>query len=358
MQLRLAVLCLLGGVGALPTAAAVEATSVPAEAVEKRKLEPLRFESVSLHSENDKYFAGTDRNYTSGFKVSLLSQDLLHGFGEARLPGPMRVAAKQAADRVLSSEREARIAISLGQNLYTPTDTLRTDYIPDDRPYAAWLFVGAAFHNYRTAVETGSGARLDVFEINLGVVGPSALGRQIQDLIHDIIGAERSEGWDNQIHDEPGLNLIYERKWRFSSPEARTDWGIDLIPHAGVLLGNVFTYANAGVTIRAGFALPADFGPNLIRTSADAGSRRERFGFFAFLSADGRAVARDITLDGNTFRESPSVNRRPFVFDLMGGIGIGVEWAQLTHTQARRSLEFRGQEKAHDFGSIALSFFY
>jgi lipid A 3-O-deacylase len=202
-------------------------------------------------------------------------------------------------------------------------------------------------------------ARLDVFEVTGGVVGPAALGREFQNGFHDIIGADHANGWDNQIHNEPGLNLVYERKYRFSTANARTGWGADLIPHAGVSLGNIFTYANAGFEVRAGYCLPADFGSNLIRPSGDSNSlKRAPFNIFLFAATDGRAVARDITLDGNTFRDSHSIDKKPLVADLYAGLGLGTTHWQLTYAQAYRTLEFEGQDSRSVFGSISLSFFY
>src|SRR5690606_3866878 len=123
---------------------------------------------------------------------------------------------------------------------------------------------------------------------------------------------------------EPGLNLTFERKYRFSTEHARTGWGADFIPRAGFSLGNIYTYANTGFEVRAGYRLPADFGSSLIRPSGDSNSlRRSPFNIFVFAAADGRAVARDITLDGNTFRDSPSIDKKPFVADLYAGLGFG-----------------------------------
>lgn len=316
----------------------------------------LRFGSLSLYTENDKYFAGTDQNYTNGFKISALSTNL-RSFKDRDVPRLLRNIADQA-DNLIDPEREPKIGLSLGQNIYTPSDIRTTAYQPDDRPYAAWLYLGAAFHNYLPAGSHQT-ARLDVFEVNLGMVGPAAIGRPVQNAVHKLIGIDPAEGWANQIHNEPGLNLIYESKWRWSSSGARRSWGLDFIPRGGVCLGNVFTYLNAGAEVRFGYRLPDDFGTNLIRPSGDSNSlRRERFNVFVFLGTEGRAIARDLTLDGNTWRDSPSIDKRALVYDLSGGIGIGTAHWQCTYTQARRSREFRAQATPHDFGSLSLSYFF
>jgi lipid A 3-O-deacylase len=202
-------------------------------------------------------------------------------------------------------------------------------------------------------------ARLDTVEVTFGLVGPGALGRQVQNNFHHLIGVETAKGWQHQIHNEPGLNLVFERSYRISSSNARRGWGADFLPHAGLSLGNIFTYANAGAEVRAGWRLPADFGTNLIRATGDSNSqRRPPWSFFVFGAVDGRAVAHDVTLEGNTFRASPGVKAETFVADLVGGIALGTHRWQLTYAQAVRSREFAGQNKAAVFGSISATFFY
>jgi hypothetical protein len=321
----------------------------------------LRFGSVSIYSENDKYFAGTDQHYTNGFKLSFLSASLT-SFTADPVPKPIQEVAR-ALSRIVPPGRDDKLGLSIGQNMYTPIDTATTAYQPDDRPYAAWLYVGAAFQVYQPPRVFSSRWRrvavLDTVEVTVGMVGPAALGRQIQNGFHDIIGVEHANGWAHQIHNEPGLNLGYERKWRLSTAGARKGWGADLIPHAGASLGNVFTYANAGFELRGGWHLPADFGTNLIRPSGDSNSRRRPdWSVFAFGSVDGRAVARDITLDGNSFRDSARVSRQPFVADLVGGLCVGTRHWALTYSQAVRTREFHGQPKHSVFGSISITFFY
>jgi len=315
----------------------------------------LRFGSISLYTENDKFFAGTDRNYTNGFKLTALSSDL-RAFNSPEVPRPLRALA-DALDPLFPTATP-KLGLSLGQNIYTPEDTQTTAYQPADRPYAAWLYLGVMFQLHRD-LPPGQIDTLDTWEVQLGVVGPAALGEQVQNGFHRIINADTAKGWDQQLHNEPGLNLIYERKWRFETAGARTGWGADLIPHAGFSIGNIFTYANAGGSLRYGYKLPADFGTNLIRPSGDSNAgRREKFGVWLFGSVDGRAVARDLTLDGNTFRDSPSIDKKPFVADLVGGVALGTRHWQLTYAQALRTKEFEGQSDEQVFGSLSLSYFY
>jgi lipid A 3-O-deacylase len=307
--------------------------------------------SLTVYSENDKYLAGTDQAYTNGFKLSYLSPDLSTLRSPDTAP-PVRLFA-EALGRFVPEGHTYKFGLSLGQNIYTPVDTQTIALQPDDRPYAAWLYGGVALHVLYP--EVGHSARLDIFELNLGIVGPSALGEEVQNGFHDFIGVARAKGWDNQLRDEPGINLIYERRQRFSTELARETWGADFIPHAGFSLGNVFTYANVGAELRVGYKLPADFGSNLIRPSGDSAPDRVRpgFGVFLFGAFDARAVARDITLDGNTFKDGPSVDKNPVVADFYGGIGVSSPWIQLRYAQVIRTKEFKGQRDSQVFGSIS-----
>lgn len=311
----------------------------------------LRLGSFTAYTENDNYLWDTDQFYTNGFKLTFLSANLA-SFAADGVPAPIR-----RLGALVPPGRGYKLGFSFGQNIYTPADITIPTYQPDDRPYSAWLYVGLAFH---VVDDTGEVARLDVYEVDLGVVGPSALGRQFQNGYHQIIDIPGAQGWDHQIHDEPGMNLVYERRYRFSTASARNGWGADLIPHAGLSLGNIFTYANAGAEVRAGWRLPADFGSNLIRPSGDSNSDAAPppFAVFAFAAVDGRAVARDITLDGNSFRDSPSIDKKPFVADAYVGLGITFGDWQLRYAEAFRTREFEGQDSAQIFGSLSVTYRY
>jgi len=321
----------------------------------------LRFGSVSVYSENDKYFAGTDQHYTNGFKLSFLSTEI-GSFTTDPVPKAVQEIAR-AINALVPAGHDCKLGLAIGQNLYTPTDISTTAAQPADRPYAAWLYGSAAFQVYQPPPDPASGAFrpavLDTLEVSVGMVGPGALGRQVQNNVHSVLGIAHANGWKTQIHNEPGLLIGLERKWRFATPSAREGWGADAIPHLGVNVGNIFTYANAGGEVRAGWHLPADFGANLIRPSSDSNTtRRPDWSLFAFAAFDGRAVARDVTLDGNSFRSSPSIPKEAFVGDVLGGVAFGTRHWQVNYAQALRTKEFKGQTKASVFGSLSATFFY
>ena len=73
------------------------------------------------------------------------------------------------------------------------------------------------------------------------------------------------------------------------------------------------------------------------------------------VTSDARWVVRDITLDGNTFRNSHSVDKRPFVGDI--GYGVAVMRGKWKFALARyhRTREFDGQKETPVFGSFTIS---
>ena len=308
--------------------------------------EPDKRGTWSAVIENDKFISGTDRDYTTGTHFSYLSA-----------PGELPNWANELAAKIplLASEGKRRIGYNIGQSIFTPEDTETSALVRDDRPYAGWLYGGVALLSEKPNT-------LDTLELDLGIVGPHAFGEQVQNNFHRLIGSPESNGWDNQLDDEPGVLLIYERKWRtpdwrFSDSNSRL--GIDATPHVGATLGNVFTYAGAGLGIRIGQNLPSDFGPPRIRPGLpgagffDLQSGQTAWYFFA--SAEGRAVARNIFLDGNTFTDSHSVDKEPFVGDFQLGFAFMINSARITYAQVFRTKEYEGDEPFDSFGTLSLS---
>ena len=69
----------------------------------------------------------------------------------------------------------------------------------------------------------------------------------------------------------------------------------------------------------------------------------------------GRAVARNIFLDGNTFADSDSVDKIPFVADLNAGLAITYGRVRTSYAIVYRTKEFHEQDSDGDvFGTITL----
>lgn len=332
-------------------------TAVAAHAAERTPEDSWTF---TFRFEND-LFGNTDRNYTNGVKFSWISPDLEWFRDSEALPEwGKRIIRKLPFS--LEEGLQRNIAFSVGQMMFTPDNIQSRELIPDDRPYAGWLFMSAAFHNkdYR---------HLDTIEVQAGVVGDWSFAEETQDLVHDLRGIDSARGWDNQLENEPGLAIIYEHKDRVIRPGTFFGLGFDAITHYGGTVGNVYTYANAGIEFRFGWNLPTDFGTSLIRPGGDTNApsdtqdpryrrTRESLSLHAFAAASGRLVFRDIFLDGNTFHDSHSVDRKLLVGDFILGVSLIVERFKLSYAQVLRTREFEGQPSGHNFGSVSISYTY
>lgn len=142
---------------------------------------------------------------------------------------------------------------------------------------------------------------------------------------------------------------------------SRFGLGADFTPYAGGNVGNVLTQAAAGGMLRVGFDLPADFGPPRIRpslTGSDYFLPQRDFGWYLFAGVEGRAIARNIFLDGNTFRDGPHVSKKPLVGDLQMGVAMAIGGTRVSYTHVFNTKEFYGQRGGDTFGSFSVSFLF
>jgi lipid A 3-O-deacylase len=316
--------------------------------------------TINLYFEND-LFGETDQNYTNGFRIAWVSPDTTSYLEDPQYPAWLRnINRRLRFFNQIDEELEHNLVVSLGQLIYTPSSIEASELLIDERPYAAYLYTGFAYH-------TRSDQRLDTVEINFGIVGPAALGEETQNIIHDLRGFTRFKGWDNQLENEPALTLLYEHKRRLFRQPVTQQIDHDFISHVGVSLGNVATYANLGGEYRLGWDLPDDFGTSAVRSGGDnsapgRGDIRRRhggtlvYGLHVFVTVDARLVARDIFLDGNSFRDSHSVSKEREVVDLSSGISFLTGRWKVSFAWVIRTREFKEQPHHHKYGSLSLSY--
>ncbi|HEX6637497.1 MAG TPA: lipid A deacylase LpxR family protein [Steroidobacteraceae bacterium] len=329
-----------------------------------------------LHWENDLFtrFA-SDEYFTNGVRVG-------YAWDPGCERGWVRAPARWLEDSWLgrrlgiddTDEYTRSSTFAIGQSIYTPSDITIEAYLPNDHPYGAWLY-GLLRHDYTSALHDeaaswGSQVQKSV-ELQLGVVGPAAGGAEVQKWVHEVMDDKDPKGWEHQLANEPGLMASFLWQKRY----ARKSRTFDVIPSLGVALGNVQTYALAGLTMRVGQNIAGFPSRPVEAARVAAGELRDDhstcFGihFFSecylFLGGEARYVAQNVFLDGNTWRDGgPHVHREPLVVDVVAGLRLRIpQWGlTFTYTGVRRSREFepvpvtsRHRDGRHEYGVASFS---
>lgn len=299
---------------------------------------------LSLSYENDMIGSGKDEYYTSGVRASWFNVNT-----------PIPNIVEEIADKVplFDINDSTSTYYTIGQNLFTPRDITVEAQQYGDRPWAAFLYGSAG-------IVTVSGDHIDEFEMTLGVVGPEALGKQTQRFIHKMVDGRNPRGWKNQLGFEPGLILSAGRRWPRAFQYGFDDLWFRAEPNVVASVGNIYTYAESGIS----FSLTPyadryqDMPPRVRPAMPGSGyfeTPRDGWSWQIFAGANGRAVARNIFLDGNSFKDSYSVDKKPFVMDAVAGVAFTMGDARLAYSYNYRTKEFDGQANDAAFGSLTLT---
>ena len=299
---------------------------------------------ITFSFENDSIGSGADQNYTNGVRLSYFDVN-----------SPFPDFAHKIADLVptFSINETSSVFYSVGQNLYTPKDISSAQQDPDDRPWAAFLYGSIGMASI-------TGNHVDELEATIGVIGPLALGEQVQKAVHrHVTQSPQPRGWSNQIKNEPALILSAQRRWPQALYYEASGLALTAAPYLGASLGNVYTYASSGISARISPSSsrwsdtpqrvrPAMTGTGFFETPDD------NWDWYIFGGIEGRAVARNIFLDGNTFTDSHSVDKFPLVGDTNIGVAFTYGDTRISYTLVRRTREFKTQDSADMFGAISL----
>jgi lipid A 3-O-deacylase len=286
----------------------------------------------------------TDRDYTQGAFAAFT-------FTDADTPAAARAAA--GAIPLFAAKAPVHLALVLGQEIYTPGNLARTDLVPNDRPYAAWLFVGAAVASpVLDADPVRRRDRVDLLELDLGVVGPAARGEQAQNFFHRAFDIPEAEGWDNQNGNEAGVLATWESRWRLLSGDLGRRAGWDVLPRVRVRAGNVRVDGTAGAVARVGWNLPRDFGTMLVDpTGLRKGAPSPEPWVALHAGAEIRGVVHDIFLEG----DSHSVTPKRYPYGSVVGASAGWGPLSLVYEQHFLSPQFRERERYHGYVTTMLT---
>jgi hypothetical protein len=299
--------------------------------------------------ENDSV-TGTDHNYTQGLRFTWLAPEYtrndapawLHWYADG-LP-----AFGYEVDKV-------RWGVTTGQSIFTPDDISIAALQPDDRPYAATIYAAPLIQ--RRGLTSGGIAVMEEIRVDLGWIGPGALGGEAQNFIHRNWKIGQAKGWANQIRNEPLGSVSVARTWRVEVGGNRDEGAVEWLPYLGMAAGTPRTHAAAGSILRIGVRMPDDFGQPTIRSilPSSGGGHTSGFGVQLFAGLEGKAIARDSTIEGNLWKESHHLEAVPW--GLEGRIGVMLTWSRvdLGFSYNYETREYSDQDHNHDYGSLWLN---
>lgn len=324
--------------------AAAAAATCPDAGDSRRTAVAARDRAVlSVVVEND-LFADTDRNYTNGLRLEWVRPAC--EFNRVLLQ------AARTQPFVDLDGVEFRDGFAISHTLYTPEDITDPNPPADSHPYAAHL----SLQWFATAVDPDGNGE-NTITIDVGLIGPSAGGEFVQANWHQLIDGEEPRGWDSQLHDEIVFAISGQRVARHAGGQFGP-LELDALTHAGLTLGTLRTSASVGGTVRIGTGLDASFAPPRLRPAIGPSSLYRPSaggGAYLFAGVGGYVVGRDVFLDGNTYRDSRSVDREILVADLQAGAAVHWRTWRAAFTYVVRSQQYDAQDGPQGFGAISLS---
>ena len=305
---------------------------------------------ITMTSENDKFFGNSDRHYTNGAQIN---------YTVVKAQPDAWVKTFDSLLPFVDVSGPTAMSYSFGQQIYTPDFAGRPYAQPGDQPFAGFLFGKAGFTNYKAD-------HADSYELTAGMVGPSAQGEFTQKTYHEAFDYYKPKGWDfYQLKDEPILNLSFVRRRQglaaWEGTALGSNWFADVTPHYGFAVGNAYDYANAGGVVRFGPASARNNDvPGLAVPGLPGGAYFAKggnwFDWYVFAGLDGRVVARDIFLDGNSFQSSPHVEKRNLVANATAGVTVITGKVKSSLTINQETQKFKGQTGNDVYGAINVGY--
>lgn len=278
---------------------------------------------VRVNYEND-FFALSDEYYTQGVNIEFVAPAM----------------AKFPLAKLLYQNKHlpTRTGISIEHQGFTPSNILTGDVLERDRPYSSSLMlktfsmISNPHTNHRLATQ-----------FSLGVIGPWAMGKEIQIALHERINPDKvPKGWKNQVHNDIILN--YQVEYEHGLWVKRN---FIVTAKGGARAGTYNTRLSSSFTMMGGyFDNPFQF----------ANSQNKKFQVYFFAEPQLNLVVFDATLQGGVFNDrSPyTLDRNEisrFVFQQNAGLVIKIKSLVLEYSQAIITREFK-TGTAHSWGSV------
>lgn len=280
-----------------------------------------------FHYDND-YFTKSDEYYSQGIGLELVTPVLKKFPVSKLLWQPLKV--------------EAQFGILLNSFGYTPTTISKDEILYGDRPFSASI-------NLKTFSSQSDPVHHQQLTtaFTIGVIGPLALGKEMQTGIHRALNNKIPQGWQYQVQNDIVINyqLNYEKQL-LAIPNT-----FSLNSTSEIRIGTLNTKLNTGLSFMTGWF-------NNRYTSVSDSKRK--FEIYVFGQGRVNLVGYDASLQGGFFnKNSPYTisrhNISPVVFQADGGLIINFRSIYLSYTQSLLTREFI-TGKTHRWGGVSIGF--
>lgn len=322
--------------------------------------EENRVRAIHVTWDNDRFVkGGTDQWYTNGFRVDWTYER-----------NPKNSAASLLAsgvDALNDNGPNRSISYSVGQLLYTPKNIRESQPQFNDRPWGAFLYAGLASH-----ADPGNGNVHTSTELKLGIVGPAALGDEVQSAVHKITGSAQPQGWDTQLKPRIGVQLSHSRTYRVQTSLSPHHIGFQV--GYGGAIGSVRNYVNTTATILigdlSGQVSPVQVGNENDFIVVDLKDREQYLKPFGFVSFTPTLMIYNYFLEGKTPFGENDLNIRDIYSTFQFGFSVPIgRWlfgdgrSRLMYRQSIRTKEFTSdsdvagsREASHRWGTLEFYF--
>lgn len=281
-------------------------------------------------SDNDAYlFYGQDRYYTNGLFINFR-----HAADQTKL--------KPNLEKVIWE-------FTAGQKMYNPITGSIPNPARHDRPFAGYLYAGSSVHLFS---KKESYLKLGV---ELGTVGPDALGEDAQELLHKIVGFYDIEGWEYQIKNELAANLTVQYTKLLTRDQSnKTDLSLESYAN----IGTTFNGAGLGILFRTG-KINQLFNSSSTNAAISNNSSAEKLvknEFFFYAKPQLNFVAYDATVQGSLFNNNSPITfgTKPLVFAQQIGLNYSTPRFTIDYSILFKSKEIKSVAKAHQYGTISM----
>lgn len=286
------------------------------------------------------YFNNDNDLYTSKFRDRYYTNGMFLGF---------RYLSKNTPKKYQKRIYE----IEIGHEMYTPYKAIVEEKDLHDRPFAGHLFG-------RFGIVNVDEKKITKASLQLGIVGPDALGYEIQEIIHEIYGFKDVDGWRYQIQNTLAVNFTYDYLKNIHTDKTKT---IDFTWVNRGRIGTIYTDVTSGLLMRIGINTLAnisnsmEFGSNLNDVSTSSFKQIETYFFF---KPSLRYTLYDTTIQGSLFNDQSEVTREiiPIVFNFQAGIKFTMKRFNFGYTfnYHTNKVENLVHENGNIFGTIGLEY--